>query len=104
VSKATAPKRSGRRRTAAARAFTDRQRTWAPLPDPAPGATEPIYMSFPSRPNERDLAEAATLLTSLVANEQIARAGRPPSPTTTHELQVDPRGRKRLIRRRFAAV
>jgi hypothetical protein len=76
---------------------------WVPLPDPAPEAREPIYMSFPSPPDEEALAEAASYLGSLEARKQIAREPGRPAPGATHQLEIDAAGRKLLVRRRFAA-
>jgi hypothetical protein len=78
-------------------------RTLVPLPDPAPEAKDPIYMSFPSPPDEEALAEAASYLETLEARKQIARDPGRAAPGTTHQLEVDEAGRKRLVRRRFSA-
>jgi hypothetical protein len=79
------------------------ERMWVPLPDPAPGAKEPIYMSFPAPPDGEALAEAASYLVSLEARKQIARDGGQLAPGATHSLEIDTEGKKRLVRKRFAA-
>jgi len=79
------------------------ERMWLPLPDPAPQAKDPIYMSFASPPDEEALAEAASYLETLEARKQIAREPGRPAPGATHELEIDGAGRKRLVRRRFSA-
>ena len=79
-----------------------RQRTWVPVPDPAPGAKEPIYMSFPAPPDEEALAEAASYLASLDARKQIARDGGAFAAGATHSVEIDPEGKKRLVRKRFS--
>ncbi len=78
------------------------ERTWVPVPDPAPGAQEPIYVSFPSPPDEEALAEAASYVASLEARGQIARP-QCAVPGATHELEIDRNGKKRLVRKRFSA-
>lgn len=80
-----------------------KERTWAPVPDPAPGATDPIYVSFPAPPDEEALAEAASYLASLEARRQIAREPGGAAPGATHRIELDAEGRKRLVRQGFAA-
>lgn len=91
------------RTTSVALAGGKEERTWAPVPDPAPGATEPIYVSFPAPPDEEALAEAASYLASLEARRQIAREPGETAPGATHRIELDAEGRKRLVRRGFAA-
>ncbi len=79
------------------------ERTWVPVPDPAPGAQEPIYVSFPTPPDEEALAEAADYLKSLEARGQIARKPGRGAPGATHELEVDVAGKKKLVRKRYSA-
>jgi hypothetical protein len=78
-------------------------RTWVPIPDPAPGAREPIYVCFPAPPDEEALAEAASYLASLEARGQIARPSQPLHRGATHELEIDGNGNKRLVRKRVSA-
>jgi len=79
------------------------ERTWIPLPDPAPGAREPIYVSFPAPPDEDAMAEATSYLASLEARKQIARGPGRPALGATHEIEIDVTGKKRLVRKRFSA-
>jgi hypothetical protein len=79
------------------------ERTWVPLPDPAPGCNEPIYVSFPAPPDREALAEAEGYLRGLEERGQIARKPGRPSPGTTHELEIDMTGKKKLVRKRFSA-
>jgi len=88
---------------AKARRQATQERTWVPLPDPAPGAKEPIYVSFPAPPDEEALAEAAGYLASLEARGQIARPPGRAAPGATHQLEIDVTGKKRLVRKRFSA-
>jgi len=99
--KRTAKASGGARATAASPPGPGR--TWAPLPDPAPEAKEPIYMSFASPPDEQALAEAASYLETLEARKQIARDPGRMTPGATHQLEIDVAGRKRLVRKRFSA-
>jgi hypothetical protein len=78
------------------------ERTWVPLRDPAPGCADPIYVSFPSPPDDEALAEAEGYLKSLEANGQIARDPKHRAPGTTHELEVDLTGKKKLVRKRYS--
>jgi hypothetical protein len=79
------------------------ERTWVPLPDPAPGAKDPIYVSFPAPPDEEALAEAAGYLRSLEARGQIVREPGRGGPSATHQLEIDVTGKKRLVRKRISA-
>jgi hypothetical protein len=78
-------------------------RTWVPLPDPAPGCTDPIYVSFPNPPDDEAIAEAEGYLKSLEDHGQIARDPEHPSPGTTHELEIDMTGKRKLVRKRYSA-
>jgi hypothetical protein len=79
------------------------ERTWVPLPDPAPGCDEPIYVSFPAPPDHEAIAEAEGYLKSLEEHGQIARDPEHPRPGTTHQLEVDLTGKKKLVRKRYSA-
>ena len=76
---------------------------WAPLPDPSPGAKDPIYVSFPAPPDDEALAEAASYVATLEANRQIARSPGEAEPGATHALERDAKGHRRLVRKRFSA-
>ncbi len=78
-------------------------RTWAAVPDPAPGAKGPIYVSFPAPPDDEALAEATGYLKSLEARGQIARDPAHAARGTTHELEIDVTGKKRLVRKRLSS-
>ena len=79
------------------------ERVWAPLPDPAPGAKDPIYVSFPAPPDDEALAEAASSVATLEAKRQIARSPDQSEPGATHAIECDAQGHRRLIRKRFSA-
>jgi hypothetical protein len=79
------------------------ERTWAPVPDPAPGALEPIYVSFPAPPDAEALADAANQVAMLEANCQIAREEGTSQPGATHVVERDAVGHRRLVRKRFSA-
>jgi hypothetical protein len=79
------------------------ERTWVAVPDPAPGATEPIYVSFSSPPDAEALAEAASQVATLEANCQISRGGESTPPGATHVVERDAVGHRRLVRKRFSA-
>jgi hypothetical protein len=79
------------------------ERVWAPLPDPAPGAKDPLYVSFPSPPDGEALAEAASYVATLEANRQIARSADQASAGATHAIERDAEGHRRLVRKRFSA-
>jgi hypothetical protein len=72
------------------------------VPDPAPGATEPIYVSFPGPPDAEALAEAALQVAALEAGCRICRDEKTSPPGSTHVLERDARGHKRLVRRRYS--
>ena len=78
------------------------ERVWAPVPDPTPGAKETIYLPFPSPPDAAALAEAARYVATLETNRQIAREPGTAAPGTTHAIERDAQGRRRLVRRRFS--
>jgi hypothetical protein len=86
-----------------AKLHTTPDRTWVPLPDPAPGCREPIYVSFPGPPDPEALAEAEGYLRSLEERGQIARQPGRPAPGATHELEIDVTGKKKLVRKRYSA-
>jgi hypothetical protein len=77
-------------------------RIWAALPDPAPGAKDPLYVSFLGRPDAEALAAAASFVAALEAKGLIARSPENPGPDTTHAIERDARGHRRLVRKRFS--
>jgi hypothetical protein len=79
------------KRPRTAKAAAAPERVWAPLPDPAPGAKEPLYVSFPSPPDREALAEAVTLRGDPRANRQIARSPDEPDASATHAIERDAR-------------
>ena len=79
------------------------ERVWAPLPDPAPGAKEPLYVSFPSPPDREALAEAVIYVATLEANRQIARSPDESDASATHAIERDAKGHRCLVRKRFSA-
>ena len=78
-------------------------RVWAPLPDPAPGAKDPLYVSFPAPPDAEALAEAASYVAALEANRQIVRSADQSEAGATHAIERDAKGHRRLVRKRFSA-
>ena len=79
------------------------ERVWAPLPDPASGAKDPLYVSFPAPPDGEALAEAASYVATLEANRQIARSPDQPAPGATHAIERDAKGHRCLVRKRYSA-
>lgn len=80
------------------------ERVWAPVPDKASGGKDPLYVSFPSPPDRDALAEAASYVATLEANRQIASSPDKEEPGTTHAIERDAEGHRRLVRKRFSAV
>ena len=79
------------------------ERVWAPLPDPASGVKDPLYVSFPSPPDREALAEAASYVATLEAKGQIARDPGQAEPGATHAIERDAQGHRCLVRKRFSA-
>jgi hypothetical protein len=77
-----------------------RERTWVALPDPAPGVTEDVYLAFPGPPDAEALEEARVHLAALEAHGRIAREGARSGAGTTHAIETDARGHRRLVRKR----
>jgi hypothetical protein len=61
-------------------------RVWAPVPDKASGGKDPLYVA------------------TLEANRQIASSSDKEEPGTTHAIERDAEGHRRLVRKRFSAV
>lgn len=78
------------------------ERKWFPVPDPAPGSQNPIYMSFPAPPDDEALSEAKNYLATLESAGQIAREPGRPASGTTHQIETDADGRRCLVRKRFS--
>ncbi len=87
---------------AKAKPQTAAERTWVPLPDPAPGCEEPIYVSFPTPPGQDEIEEAEGYLKGLEERGQIAREPGRSAPGTTHALEIDLTGKKKLVRKRYS--
>jgi hypothetical protein len=79
------------------------RQTWVPLPDPAPGTGDPVYLCFTSPPDAEALEEARSHLASLEANHQIAREGTRLPKGATHAIETDAKGHRRLVRKRLSA-
>jgi hypothetical protein len=77
--------------------------TWVPLRDPAPGAQAPVYVPFKAAPDAEALAEARCHLEGLEAAGRIEREDAPVRRGTTHAIETDARGHRRLVRKRFSA-
>jgi hypothetical protein len=54
-------------------------------------------------PDEADVADAVNYVSTLMKSGQVAWPGHlSPSPGTTHRIEVDNEGRRRLVRSRFS--
>ena len=108
--------------TASPHAFTVRARMWSPVSGPGLGDLDGVLVSFPvegtfargsrgavenlriGEPSTEQLAEAVTFVRSLVHNKQVGGASGGGISRPTHEVTVDERGRRRLVRKRFTVL
>jgi FMN phosphatase YigB (HAD superfamily) len=95
---------------------------WHPLADAKLGALSGVHVELPAdveirldergrvrslrtgRPPAEAVREAAAHVGTLLANRQVHLAPGPLAPGTTHQVEVDAEGRRRLTRKRFSAV
>jgi hypothetical protein len=90
--------RASRSKTAKPRARTDHA-----VCDPAnPDRT--LKLTLPAKPSPSDQAEAQHHVETLEANRQIARGPGTMPPGTTHRVESDASGQRRLVRKRFSAT
>jgi hypothetical protein len=94
---------------------------WVPLSDPALGELQGVHVELPvsarvrlddrgrvaavegARPSTEDVAEATEHVQSLVSTGQVETRAEQSPLGTTHDVEVDPQGRRYLKRRRFTA-
>jgi beta-phosphoglucomutase-like phosphatase (HAD superfamily) len=94
---------------------------WHPLPDPQGGAQD-IHVPLPvdieveldskgevrevksDQPSPELVNEATAFVETLEANKQVAHGSGPLPPGTTHQVETDEKGQKRLVRKRFSAI
>lgn len=73
------------------------------LRDPA-ARRKKVDVSLPADATPADVAEAQHYLDTLEANKQIAREEGPLPPGTTHQIEIGPDGKPRLVRKRYSAT
>ena len=56
------------------------------------------------QPDSEAVADAASFVETLAANEQVTDKPGPLPPGATHRIETDEKGRKRLVRKRFSAI
>jgi hypothetical protein len=57
-----------------------------------------------NEPEATDLTAAASMVRSLARHGQIRESSQQPTDSTTHDIETDDQGRRRLIRKRFQAI
>jgi hypothetical protein len=55
-------------------------------------------------PAPAEVAAAAALVRSLARHGQLRGAAPPPADETTHDIETDDQGRRKLVRKRFRAI
>lgn len=101
---------------------TVRGTLWKPLGASAPGGFQDVYVPFSvegsvtrgpagaihsvtfAEPAPHEAAEAASFVRGLVHNHQTSESTGPPGGTSTHAIETDAQGRRKLVRKRFRAV
>ena len=98
--KAVTPKRVSRR---SARGTIGARRTIL-VADPAAPATDRILVELPADGTPKDQAEAELFVKTLHDTGQLARMPGPLPPGATHQLEPDPSGTPRLVRKRYSSI
>ena len=101
---------------------TVRGTLWRPLGASAPGGLEDVHVPFTvegrvtrgsageiravqiAEPSGDQAAEAASFLRSLARHGQVGGSTGPLGDTSTHDIETDAQGRRRLVRKRFRAL
>ena len=99
-----------------------RAQKWHPVPNPKAAGKEKVHVPITvdveielgkkgrirsvkgDEPDSETVADAAGFVESLAANEQISDESGPLAPGTTHQIETDKKGQKRLVRKRFSAI
>jgi hypothetical protein len=95
---------------------------WYPVPDPKSGGKKKIHVPIPvevnvklddkgrvrsvsgDQPDPESVKEAASFVEALEDNKQVTHKSGPLEPGTTHQVETDAQGQKRLVRKRFSAI
>jgi hypothetical protein len=56
------------------------------------------------QPDPESVKEAASFVEALEDNKQVTHKSGPLEPGTTHQVETDAQGQKRLVRKRFSAI
>ena len=72
--------------------------------DPAAPATDRILVELPADGTLKDRAEAEQFVRTLHDTGQLARTAGPLPPGATHQLEPDPSGARRLVRKRYSSI
>ena len=99
-----------------------RAQKWHPVPNPKTGKKEDVQVPIPvdveielnkkgrirsvkaDQPDSEAVADAASFVETLAANEQVTDEPGPLPPGATHRIETDEKGQKRLVRKRFSAI
>jgi hypothetical protein len=99
-----------------------RAQQWHSVPNPKAGNKEDIEVPIPvdveidlnkkggvrsvkaDQPDSETLADAASFVETLAANEQVTDESGPLPPGVTHRIETDEKGRKRLVQKRYSAT
>jgi FMN phosphatase YigB (HAD superfamily) len=99
-----------------------RAQQWHSVPNPKAGKKENVEVPIPvdveidlnkkggirsvkaDQPDPEAVADAASFVETLAANEQVTDKPGPLPPGATHRIETDEKGRKRLVRKRFSAI
>ncbi|HKP85930.1 MAG TPA: hypothetical protein VJZ26_07540 [Blastocatellia bacterium] len=104
------------------RRIRGRATKWTPVPAPQQSGEQSLDVPLPvdvdietdekgrvrsvksGQPDPEDVEEAKAFVETLEANKQVAHQSGPLPPGTTHKVETDKKGRKRLVRKRFSAI
>jgi FMN phosphatase YigB (HAD superfamily) len=99
-----------------------RAQQWHSVPNPKAGKKEDVEVPIPvdveielnkkggirsvkaDQPDSEAVADAASFVETLAANDQVTDKPGPLPPGATHRIETDKKGRKRLVRKRFSAI
>ncbi|HSE15499.1 MAG TPA: HAD family hydrolase [Pyrinomonadaceae bacterium] len=99
-----------------------RAQQWHSVPNPKAGNKEDVEVRIPvdveidlnkkggirsvkaDQPDSEAVADAASFVETLAANEQVTDQPGPLPPGATHRIETDEKGRKRLVRKRYSAI
>ena len=99
-----------------------RAQKWYPVPNPKADNKEDVQVPIPvdveidlnkkggirsvkaDQPDSEAVADAASFVETLAANDQLTDESEPLTDDATHRIETDEKGRKRLVRKRFSAI